>query len=108
MSKVFITLVMVATLFVSGCGTTPKKVAYKTLKAVGVAVDKGADALALAYVKGKVTDAELDHAKNVLHDYNVMYVAACESAANNVETDAPADVLRMADEFLILVTAFSK
>lgn len=109
MIRVFTMLVMVAMLVLSsGCGSTPKQVAYKTLKAVGMTVDKAADALAVAYVQGKVTEAELMRAKVALAEYNVSYVAACEAAAGSVDAIAPDDTQRLANEFLILVNTFSK
>ena len=109
MKNVLIAVVTVAMLLLgNGCGTTPKQVAYKTLKAVGVSVDKAADAFAYAYVKGKVTEAELAQAKVAINEYNTAYQSACEEAAFNVETDAPADVIRLANTFINLVNQFTR
>lgn len=107
MIKVLTTLIMAATLLMSsGCGTTPKKVAYKTLASVGAAVSQASNALVDGRIAGKVTDAEWEHANNVHTDFLRTYRFACETAA--LDQYAPADVIRLEIEFLNLVNSFLK
>jgi hypothetical protein len=107
MKKFYILVVTIAMmLVVNGCGTTPKKIAYKTLAAVGASVNTASNALVDGKIAGKITDAEWQHANNVHTDFLRVYTEACNAAG--LDTYAPADVIRLELEFLNLVNSFLK
>lgn len=107
MTKVLITLIMAATLLLAGgCGSTPKKVAYKTLSAVGAATGAASDAIVDARLAGKITDAQWEQANNAYNDFLRVYSFACTTAAQ--DTFAPADVIRVEVEFLNIVNSILK
>lgn len=95
--------------FLPACNTTPKKVAYQTLSAVGLSVQKAMQAAATAKVQNQI--APDDWAKIVdLHDnqYLPAYRTACDLAGHDYSTFAPADLIGLQMQLLTIINQLVK
>ena len=98
--KTFICALALVAILVAGCNTTPKKVAYNSLAAVGLTVDKASDALVTARIERKVKDADWDKAKEVQRRWFLAYNESCDLAAFDYTKAAPASLLKLQAEVL--------
>lgn len=94
---------LIALLFVmslAGCQTTPKKAAYTTLSAIGVAVDNAMNGAADAKVAGKITPEQWARVASAHAKFIAAYSTACDIAGQDVTQLAPADLIAVEKEVL--------
>lgn len=106
--KKLITLLSV-TLAVStllcGCGTTPKKIAYKTLSAVGEAGDGAANAVVEAYAKGLISEDAWTTAQEKYANFQKGYNNACRESAYSLNASPSQLMLVVLNNWLEFVTS---
>lgn len=86
-----------------GCSTTEKKAAYQTLASVGMAVDNAMKAYAQGVKQGLVTPEERVKVQKAKQEFNAAYILACDAAAFNYETFAPAELVTLKNSILGLI-----
>lgn len=82
----------------TGCSTTQKEAAYKTLEVVVDGVDLLYRAYADAVVAGKVSFDTQRIVRDAKRRYEVALVAAVDLARGDYSRAAPEDVIKLADE----------
>lgn len=99
--------ILSATLFVAtllcGCGTTPKKVAYKTLASVGAAGDKAASAVAAGYAHNKITKAQFEEAAVKYAQFQLAYNNAVREAMYSIDAKPDDAILFILNDWLMFV-----
>lgn len=101
--KKLIIVSLLMTAWLCGCGTTPKKVAYTSLAAVGSAVNNAADAVAMARLQHKVSDNDWEQVKEAHRRYLAAYNTACTLAAYDFTKYAPEELIKLELDFLNMV-----
>lgn len=99
---------LIITTLLCGCQSTPKQVAYQSLASIGAAANTAADALAQARFQGKVSDVNWAKAVEVQKRFLLAYGAACQTAAYDFSSFAPADLIALETELLNTVNAILK
>ncbi len=89
----------------TGCTTSQKAVAYKTLNVTALTVDAALKAYADALVKEKVDQATQIKVYYAKARYEMAFKLAIEAARGDVTKLTPDDVQRIADELLTLIIA---
>lgn len=93
-------LLLAVSLLLTGCGTTPKQIAYKTLSAVGAAGYAAGQATAEAYAKKLITTEQWDSACVKYDNYLQAYNTACRQAAYSLEATPTDIVVKALNEWL--------
>jgi hypothetical protein len=83
-----------------GCGTTPKQIAYKSLSSVGAAANATGDALAAAYVQGKLSEAQWASAQEKYAKFQIAYNNACREAAYSLNAPASDIIVTLLNDWI--------
>lgn len=109
--KKLLTLVAVtiaATMLLSGCGSTPKKIAYKSLAAVGAAGNSAADAVAEAYAKNKINETQWQNAKVKYSNFQTAYNNACREAGMSLDAPASGTIVTIVNDWIMFADSLVK
>jgi len=101
--KKLLTLIGVVITIISlltGCGTTPKQVAYKSLASVGAAANSAGDTVAAAYVQGKLSEAQWTSAQDKYTKFQTAYNNACREAAYSLNAPAPDIIVTLLNDWI--------
>lgn len=86
-----------------GCGTTPKKVAYKTLAAVGAAGDRASDAVVAGYAHKKLTEKQWEEAQLKYAQFQLAYNNAVRDAMYSIDAKPDEAILFILNDWLNFV-----
>jgi hypothetical protein len=89
--------------FLSGCATSSRKVAYQTLASVEATVDAAMQRYADLVVRGQVPADIQAKVKQAYEAYQTAFHAAVTAAQLNVNSAAPADVAKLGDDVANLI-----
>ncbi len=98
-------LFLLLAMFIAGCTTSQKAVAYKTLNVTALTVDSALKAYADVLVKGKVDQGTQIKVVQAKAQYEMGFKLAVEAAHNDLTTLTPAQVQALADKLLALIFA---
>lgn len=102
-SRFLASVVLAATLLIgipatqTGCATTQKQAAYRTLGVIASGVDTAYAAYMDAVVAGRVSLADQAKVREAKHKYEVAFTAAVAVARADLGTIAPEEVRNLAD-----------
>lgn len=101
-------LTVATSMLMCGCGTTPKKAAYKTLAAIGAAANSAGDAVAEAYAKNKLNETQWKAAEQKYAAYQVAYANACREAGAALDAPPTATIVQIVNDWLMFVDGLLK
>lgn len=109
-SLLFAPMSVVLALFVlvlSGCASSPKQAAYKSLAAIGQSEAAAMRAAATLEVQGKLGSGAWAKIENAHEKYLPAYAAAVRAAQYDYEQPASSLVLQLAQDVLNLVSIYA-
>lgn len=101
-------LIVPPMLYLAGCQTSARTVAYNTLDAVAHTVDTALVAFNDARVAGKVDDATYTKATEVKGQYEKAFLIAFTAAHANLQAPAPQDLANIAAALVELLKGRTK
>lgn len=104
---VFLVAVLSALPFV-GCQSPPPAVAYRSLDAIRVVVDRAENVYGRECAAGRVTAADQKTIDQRIVEFHAAFLVAARAARSDYSTPASSDLDRLADSLVKLIYTFAK